>query len=186
MKIDIKEIRYGANIISLFRLFLSIPLLYIFTHFNEINGAPNYILLVIFIAFLSDLADGFIARKTNTVSELGKIIDPLADKTLTILVITYLFILNYIPLMYLIIIISRDILIISGGLLLSKKVQYVPASDMVGKVTIFSIGLFIITALLEPHTVYPIKMVFMYFSGIMVFVSLINYYLRFRKLSNPI
>ena len=64
------------NLLSLIRLLL-VPLI------AWLNwGAKNYIMagVVVVISALTDVADGFIARKFNMISDLGKILDPIADK----------------------------------------------------------------------------------------------------------
>ncbi len=74
-----KKIFTIPNIISIFRLIL-IPL-FVFFYFKE--SIENHFFWAIFIIVLSgfsDVVDGFIARKFNMVSDLGKVIDPIADK----------------------------------------------------------------------------------------------------------
>jgi len=82
MKVDFREIIYVPNLISLFRLLLIIPFTVLFQNFFNNGSIRYYIVMLCLIAYLSDILDGFIARKTNQISELGKIIDPLADKIL--------------------------------------------------------------------------------------------------------
>ena len=68
-------LKYLPNTLTIIR-FLLIPVIifYIFT--------GNYILAFTFftISAVTDIADGFIARKYNFVSNFGKLMDPLADK----------------------------------------------------------------------------------------------------------
>ena len=74
-----KKIFTIPNIISIFRLVL-IPA-FVFLYFKE--SVENHFLWAIFIIVLSgfsDVVDGFIARRFNMVSDLGKVIDPIADK----------------------------------------------------------------------------------------------------------
>lgn len=82
------------NIISFFRLLL-IPL-FVITYFKEsINN--HYILstIIIVISGISDIVDGFIARKFNMVSDLGKVLDPIADKLTQAVVLLCLVINHY-------------------------------------------------------------------------------------------
>lgn len=74
-----KDILTLPNIISFFRLLL-IPI-FVITYFNE-SIANNYIwaIGILLLSGLSDVVDGFIARKFNMVSDFGKILDPTADK----------------------------------------------------------------------------------------------------------
>ncbi len=71
-----------ANQITIIRILL-IPIFMYFMYSNSDNS--SYIALAIFIiASLTDFLDGYIARKYNMVTNLGKFLDPLADKILVI------------------------------------------------------------------------------------------------------
>lgn len=143
-----------------------------------------YILFVIFIAFCSDLLDGFVARKTNQISELGKIIDPLADKVLVAFIVFNLFAMNMIPPFYFWIVIFRDIFIFSGGLIIKKKVGKVLPSNRLGKMTVFSIGVFIIMTLLKLNQLSTIYEGVMIVSLFLCFASLIGYSMRAIEILN--
>ncbi len=69
------------------------------------------------IAAITDILDGYLARKFNQVTEFGKIIDPLADKIAIGAIIIKLFIIGVIPLYYFFMIIVRDVLIFLGGII---------------------------------------------------------------------
>ena len=111
MKLEFKKINTFSNYISFFRILLAAPIFYYVSNINFIEGARSILLFLYFLVYLSDIADGYFARKLNQVSELGKIIDPLADKILVILVVTYLYYLEIIPGYYYWIIILRDVII---------------------------------------------------------------------------
>ena len=66
-----------ANILSLSRIFLSIPLLYSLRRGDEMTVTTVSLL---FIAAATDLGDGFAARRLKQVSRIGKMLDPLSDK----------------------------------------------------------------------------------------------------------
>lgn len=149
MKINFKEILLLPNLISCFRLLLFIPFLFLFNNYSSIENVRTYILILIFVAFFSDLLDGFVARKTNSISELGKVIDPLADKILVALIVINLYLLNEIPAFYFWIVLTRDLLIFIGGIIISQKIGKVLPSNLLGKMTVFSIGLFMILTLIR-------------------------------------
>ena len=78
-----------ANAITVFRIILSILILF----FPTFSKAFYFLYLV---AGLSDMLDGFIARKTNTVTKLGSILDSVADTVF--LIICFIKILPYLSL----------------------------------------------------------------------------------------
>lgn len=79
MKIKVKEIFNIPNILCYIRLLL-IPL-FVITYIKASEPRDYYIAaLIILISGITDFADGFIARKYNMITELGKAIDPIADK----------------------------------------------------------------------------------------------------------
>ncbi|MBQ4086721.1 MAG: CDP-diacylglycerol--glycerol-3-phosphate 3-phosphatidyltransferase [Clostridia bacterium] len=69
------------NKLTLLRVIM-IPL-FIFFYLYDFIPASNIIATVLFVAaFFTDWLDGYLARKTNQVTDFGKIMDPLADKVL--------------------------------------------------------------------------------------------------------
>jgi len=129
-------------------------------------------------AYASDLLDGFIARKTNQVSELGKIIDPLADKVLVGAVALNLFFIHQMPTYYLFIILLRDVLIFVGGIFVTRKIGKVLPSNMLGKITVLSIGLFILIIILQFNPENYIYKIFLFISIMLSISSLTGYILR--------
>ncbi len=178
MKINFKEILLLPNLISSFRLLLFIPFIFLFNNYSSIQNVRIYILILIIIAFLSDLLDGYVARKTNTISELGKIIDPLADKILVGLIIINLYMQNEIPVFYFWIVITRDICILFGGIIVSQKIGKVLPSNLLGKLTVSSIGLFIIITLLQTNRSELFYNIFLFTSCSLSVASLIGYLMR--------
>lgn len=166
------------NYISIFRLLLAIPFYFLLQNIQMDFYYRYYILTLIFIASASDLLDGFFARKLNQISEFGKIIDPLADKVLIILIVTQLYMLNEIIGLYFWIIITRDIIIFVGGIFVSKKIGKVLPSNMIGKITVISIGIFIVLTIISipKHNFFYHS--FFYLSIILSIISVIAYSLR--------
>ena len=70
------------NFITIARIFLA-PIILVFLIFG------NYLacVLLFFLAGLTDYFDGYFARKYNAVSELGEILDPIADKILVVFIL---------------------------------------------------------------------------------------------------
>ncbi|WP_412031380.1 CDP-diacylglycerol--glycerol-3-phosphate 3-phosphatidyltransferase [Metamycoplasma buccale] len=93
-----------------------------------------WINVVIFIvAMITDFVDGFVARKTKTVTEFGKIFDPIADKVATNLMIAFLAMLDYTFLVILILFIIRDILV-DGTRVYATKNNVKVAANIWGKI----------------------------------------------------
>lgn len=69
-----------VNIITLSRIIIALIIFYLFTR----NDSYLLILILFFIAGISDYFDGYLARKYNLVSSIGEILDPIADKILIV------------------------------------------------------------------------------------------------------
>ncbi|WP_457622424.1 CDP-diacylglycerol--glycerol-3-phosphate 3-phosphatidyltransferase [Persephonella sp.] len=147
-----------ANQITLFRILL-VPVFIIFIGYNE----PLYALITFFIAGITDALDGFIARKFNQITTLGKILDPIADKTL--LISSFFFIYNSdmsvkFPFWYVVLVISRDIYILVGSAIiyfLKGSLEVKPS--IFGKATTFFQILSVIVILLANITTVDILIV---------------------------
>jgi len=181
MKIEFKKINTISNYISFFRILLAIPIFVFISNINEIAGARYILLFLYVLVYITDIADGYFARKFNEVTELGKIIDPLADKVLVFLVVTYLYYFQLIPSFYFWIIILRDVIIFIGGVLVSKKIGKVLPSNYLGKITVLLIGLFIIMVTLGLNSENLFYQIFFYGSLACSLASVISYGLRGYK-----
>lgn len=118
------------NLLSLFRLIL-IPVI-IWLYWFRKDYFPAGVLLI--ISGLTDLADGYIARHFNAVSNVGKILDPIADK-LTQAAMLFCLVTRF-PLMaapfgFLVI---KEVFIGTTGLLMIHKTGKVVGADFHGKV----------------------------------------------------
>jgi len=127
-----------SNLISASRIFIVIPMGYcLLTEF------PHHRLWtagVIIIAVATDFLDGFLARKLHQVTEIGKIIDPVADKIGIGAYAVFLAITGDIPLWFIIFVLLRDILILSGGLYIHHNKKIVPQSNWPGKISVTCIA----------------------------------------------
>ncbi len=139
------------NILSLLRVFLA-PLVLIFLTFKftypvytveelELRVTFGDILAgtVFILAALTDTADGYIARKKGMVTNLGKFIDPVADKVLVMAALISLVELPRIPAWIVVVILSRD-LIVTGVRMVAAAEGVVIAASRGGKLkTVFQI-----------------------------------------------
>jgi cardiolipin synthase (CMP-forming) len=106
------------NLITVARL-LCVPALVYAMILGELQLAFGLFLA----AGISDAVDGFIARHFNQRSELGTYLDPIADKLLLVSVFVMLTWLDVLPLWFLMLVASRDILIVAAVLLSSLMAQ---------------------------------------------------------------
>jgi CDP-diacylglycerol--glycerol-3-phosphate 3-phosphatidyltransferase len=171
-KVNFKDWKKIPNLISLFRI-IFIPI--IFYLFDNVYQNRWIIILVLILFSFFDNLDGFIARKLNQITELGKVIDPLVDKFFVITIAILSFYSKLLPEWFLILVIARDLLIIMAGILFLKKIKRVPPSDFIGKLTAGAIGLIFLISLLNFQ-----RMVFLYnlslvICSFLIILSLINY-----------
>lgn len=135
-------LKHVPNILTVIRLLL-IPVIvfYIFT--------GNYILAFVFftISGVTDIADGFIARKFNLVSNFGKLMDPLADKLTQIATLTSLVLTNIIPIWILLVVFFKEFIMICGASFLYGK-DVVVYSRWYGKLATVLLYLAIVISLL--------------------------------------
>lgn len=113
------------------------------------DGPVTWSLAFLLAAGLTDLLDGQVARRTNTVSEWGKILDPAADKISAALLGIVLVWKSLLPLWVLGAIILRDLLIVTGGVFLTRHLGQVQMSNLPGKIAAMAIGITFILALLK-------------------------------------
>ncbi len=135
------------NLITVGRLVFLIPTGY----FLSLPGAHNqiYALACLTLAAISDYLDGYFARRLNQQTRLGLILDPLSDKVLAATVIILLILHRNFPVWLAAVIIGRDLLIASGGLVMKSKIREIPASNLTGKYGFASIAVLLVSYVIE-------------------------------------
>jgi cardiolipin synthase len=83
-----------------------------------IYGYYQAALAVFIAACVTDALDGLIARVTNSITELGALLDPIADKLLILSAFVTLVLLGMLPVWLVIIVVSRDVILILGSLVI--------------------------------------------------------------------
>lgn len=123
------EIFTIPNAMSVFRILLLPLLVWLYSFKHDYVAA----LIVLLISGATDVVDGFIARHFNQVSEVGKFIDPVADK-LTQCVVGICLALRY-PLMWALIgaLILKEIMMFTGGLLILRRNDKINSAQWYGK-----------------------------------------------------
>lgn len=105
-----------ANVISFIRLCM-VPAFLVLL----LNGQDVAATIVFAIAASTDFLDGQIARRTHTVSKLGRILDPAVDRLLMICGVLGVFLVGRVPLWIIILVVARDVGMIIGYTYLLKR-----------------------------------------------------------------
>ncbi|MDO9556892.1 MAG: CDP-alcohol phosphatidyltransferase family protein [Coriobacteriia bacterium] len=121
-----------ANLITVLRLVL-VP----FFFAALVSDSPRSYTIAVFlyaIAASTDWVDGYIARRTHTVTQLGKIIDPLVDRLLLASGVVGLYLVGKLPLWIPVALVLRDVYLLYGSYVLERNGTILPVT-YIGKVT---------------------------------------------------
>lgn len=119
------------NFLSLVRIAL-VPVFAVVFFLPDPN-ARLWAALIYAAAFLTDIADGWIARHYNKITKLGRVLDPLADKLMTFTVIACITIKGIIPVWAVVIFACKELSMLIGGALMLHRTKDVIPSNWLGK-----------------------------------------------------
>ncbi len=144
------------NLMTLFRILLIPVFIILWLRMDEIPGGRFYPLILMALSALSDILDGPVARKLSQVSDLGKALDPVADK-LSQMAFFLCLAFRY-PVFYilLIAIIVKEAVTAAMGMIAIKKTGIVKGAVWHGKLTTCFImvnSFFHLIAVMVPFTV---------------------------------
>ena len=167
------------NILTIIR-FILIPFIFI----SVIKHHYLIGLIIFTISAITDVLDGFIARKFNYITDIGKLLDPLADKLTQISLLLALTILNILPWWILTIVFIKEcVMIISASILYSKD-DVVVYSKWYGKLATVLFYLAILCSLLQNQftisTPFRIDLYLYYLAILATVFSLIMYAIKFK------
>jgi len=119
------------NMLSLARLLMA-PLFAAF-FLSEKSEGIYFSAAVLLVSGVTDIADGYFARRLGLITRLGKVLDPLADKLMQATVFACLYMKGVIPFFVLALYILKEALMLLGGALIIKDGRSVPQSKWYGK-----------------------------------------------------
>ena len=163
-----------SNVLSILRLFSGIPLVVCLHKIEMSDVYWWYSIYIIVFIFLSDILDGFLARKFNSVTSFGKIIDPVADKICLMCILLYLIEIHHLPFLIFFTLLSiRDIVLISMTTYLAICHDMVSQANVYGKVFIFATMIMIIFHIF--HLNEYLSNILFVISNILLIISMIAY-----------
>lgn len=170
--------KIDPNQLSLFRIFLT-PVFLLLVLLPEKAGFI-YALMVFIVASVTDFFDGYIARKYNKITDLGKFLDPLADKVLVFAgLLAMIYYIHSILVVFLVfIIIIREVAVTGLRAVAASKGVVIPA-DKLGKYKTISQILLIVGFLIIPALT-PV-IVLLIIATILTIISGVEYFLRSAK-----
>jgi len=109
---------------------------FVAVYFTDESDIKVLAIFVYALASFSDFLDGFLARKYQVASNLGKLLDPLGDKLMTFTVLVCMTIRGPIPVWAVLLVGVKEILMAIGGFVVHKVAHVeIPASNLIGKVS---------------------------------------------------
>lgn len=133
------------NILCYFRILL-IP---VFIYFY-VKGMPRTSAVIIVISWLSDVADGFIARRFNMISQLGKVLDPVADKMTQVAIFICLGLRYPLAFVLVAVIAAKELTMLCLGMVVFKEGNRVDSARWYGKIATGAIALTAIVLVAAP------------------------------------
>ena len=170
------------NALTLSRIFLT-PLLVVIL-LTRIDGKEIYGALIFVIAALTDYFDGYLARKRNQVTTIGKLLDPIADKLLVSSAFISLVELKLAPAWMVVIIVGREFAV-SGIRSIAASLGYVMPANWFGKtkmvVQIFTIVVLIVADTYKEHWLLTGR-ILLWVTMVVSLLSAVSYLMTFMKI----
>lgn len=162
-----------SNLLSFSRILLIAP-----TGYCLITEFPHHRLwaaAIMIVAIATDFLDGYFARKLHQVTELGKFIDPLADKITVGLYALLLVWTGDVPIWFVAFVLVRDVLIFLGGVYIKKKKGIIPQSNWPGKIAVNFIAALFFLSTLRIESLEVLRLIALWGSVVMMTWSMISY-----------
>lgn len=165
------------NLMSFFRLALVPVILYVYL------GLKLYWLAaaLVILSAVTDVFDGILARKLNQITEVGKLLDPVADKMTQGIMILCLLSRYALMIPIIILFIAREIVMIVFGMKFSKKNDAFMSSKWFGKVNTVIVEGTVLVLMIFTKINETLATILMIVSIVSIILSTILYVMQYRK-----
>ena len=174
------------NALSVLRIIL-VPVFAAF--YLGAETAEQYLVSGVILAFsgITDMLDGKIARKYNMITDMGKILDPFADKLTQGTVCVCLAIRHPSLAPLFVILIVKEVLIFTGGILVYKKHEFVASPNIFGKIytALFFVAMTVIVAFPGTEPILKYILWALLVCNIYTFIKYVGDYININKKPKP-
>lgn len=179
-KLSVKQDLFTwSNLISVSRIFLTGPILWL--HYSLGQQTNGWVILLILVAICSDYADGWVARKRNEISEMGKILDPISDKLMAFFLFGYTVAIGWIPVWYFVVGVLRDLLIMAGSAWIKRLRGKVAMAVMSGKISVNVMAAYWVSVFFFRDAEW-VHHWLMWISLVVMGISFLHYWIRFYRI----
>ncbi|HJA58098.1 MAG TPA: CDP-alcohol phosphatidyltransferase family protein [Firmicutes bacterium] len=169
------EKRQIPNILSAIRL-LAVPV-FVAVFFSDIANANIWALVIFVAAELTDILDGYLARRNGWITDVGKILDPLADKLMQAAAIISLAVKQPVLIWLTVLFAVKETCMLIGAYLILKKRKDIVVSSWYGKAA-SAIFACTVTALLLLWENYVVTLTLSILLGIVILFAFTMYYIK--------
>lgn len=132
-----------SNALSALRIVLALP-----AGLAVMSDRRGIAAVLCVAAAATDVLDGYFARKWNEISDLGKILDPLADKIYVAVLVVTMLGKGLLPLWLVVAVLARDLAILAGGIYIERRKHVVLPSNYPGKIAVLTLSTMLLVVLL--------------------------------------
>jgi len=170
MIIEKRDFFLPPNLLAIFRILL-LPSIFFFLAQDTRPGLV-VALILIFVAVTTDILDGYVARKLNQITDLGRILDPLADKLGLGIFVIFIVIYRGFPIWAAGLLFSKDLLTLIAAFLMIKRNRSVLMSNNWGKLNSW---IWVITVVIYIARINQLQQWFLILATVSVLNCIIQY-----------
>ena len=126
------KLKHIPNILSGARICMAPVFIYLFF----VHDGRIYLSFIVFLlAGITDITDGYLARRNNWITGAGKLLDPLADKLMECTVLVCFAVKSIIPWQLAAVFMLKELFMVGGAIVVLKKIKVTVKSKWYGKIT---------------------------------------------------
>jgi len=148
MDIQFRHLFYPGNLLTLLRLLLAAPITWLVAHPEA--GLDGWLAVLIAVAGVSDALDGYVSRRLGQVTDLGMLLDPLADKVVMASGILAAVAARGFPALVILLLAYRDLLILGLGLIVTRRQGRITKANVWGKLNTNAVALLCLAYVIDP------------------------------------
>jgi len=184
MGINTKSAFNIANVLTASRILLAGVFALVFLHPGIASPLNAYLGVgVLIVAGITDIVDGYLARRLGLVTDVGKLLDPIADKTLVLTALFCLWLEGWVPFWVVAVLLGKEALMVIGGALILRRRKVAVQSNLFGKIASALLDIAIVAVALD----FEWALYFLYVAAGLSVAAMVQYaYLNvFKVKRNP-